>query len=262
MPNFSEHPVTSQSRVLLIGHSGAGKSAQIACLANAGYNVRVADFDNGLDVLDKLLTPEGVKRVHYETLTDTLTTAVAYNAFMKLLGDWPPFGGILKWGPQDVLVIDTLTFAASALMRRELVNDGKKPTDKPVYDHWGRAARELENLMLGLSDKNIKCNIVANVHVRPIEDETTGAVQEFPAIIGRQLPSVIGRYFNSVIRIDVIKTQEKGVDGKMRLVDKRIFRTESTPRMMLKHPAPGIITPEMDANLALLFSLIQKGAKK
>ena len=107
MPMFKDHTVSSRTKLLLVGDSGSGKTGSLASLANAGYNLRIADFDNGLDVLVNYLEPEALDRVHYFTFRDSLKTASAYNEFVKKLESWKDdsvdFGSVKEWGDKDVL---------------------------------------------------------------------------------------------------------------------------------------------------------------
>ena len=250
MPNYSEHPTLTQSRVMVIGDSGSGKTHQIGLMANAGYNVHVADFDNGLHNLRPLLTKEGASRLQYETFTDTLKDISAYNRFLKVLQNWPGKGALETWGPSDLLAIDTGTFMADAILRRELANSGKKMTDRPTQNDWGNAVREFELLLTLLSSPEIKASILMNMHIRRMEDEATGMTREFPSVIGKVLPSKVGRYFNAVILVETAR-----VAG----ADKRIFRTTSTSRLALKHPMPGVVQDTMDADLPTFFKLLAPG---
>ena len=79
MPTLSQHQSSATTKMLLIGDSGSGKSGALASLADAGFNLRVLDLDNGLDVLKNLLTDpkssykqDSASRVEYLTLTDKM----------------------------------------------------------------------------------------------------------------------------------------------------------------------------------------------
>lgn len=63
MASIKEHTSADVTKLLLVGDSGSGKTAALASLANAGKNLRILDYDDGLSILPDLLTPEGVSRV-------------------------------------------------------------------------------------------------------------------------------------------------------------------------------------------------------
>ena len=63
--------------MMLIGDNGSGKSGAVASLADAGYNIRMLDLDNGIDVLASLLKDpkagykrDALDRAEYDTITD------------------------------------------------------------------------------------------------------------------------------------------------------------------------------------------------
>src|SRR5262252_6388431 len=105
---------------LIIGDSGSGKTALVAYLANEGYELFWADFDNGLSIIPKIIkNPAALKRIHYKTLTDKLEAKggkifldgcpEAANTFQMMLANWidggKPYGAIHTWGVDRVLVL-------------------------------------------------------------------------------------------------------------------------------------------------------------
>jgi len=252
MPAYTDHTVGSRTKLLLCGDSGSGKTSSLATLANAGYNLRIADFDAGLDVLGNYLEGDAASRVHYVTLRDSMKNATAFQDFSKLLTiGWEDFGLPKDWGDNDVLVIDSLTFLANSAMRRILQRDGKKFTDQPAIQHWGEAGRDIELLIQWLTSDELPCNLVVTTHVQ-YYDEPGGGSRAYPVALGRKLPTIIGRYFNTVLRIDVKPSKTGG---------SRILRTASDYKMDLKNPAPKQIDPEVDLDLNLIFKGIQQRAK-
>ena len=55
MPALSDHQSSQTTKMLFIGDSGSGKTGALASLAAAGYNLRILDVDNGVDILANLL---------------------------------------------------------------------------------------------------------------------------------------------------------------------------------------------------------------
>lgn len=255
MPMFSEHPVDSRVKMLLVGDSGAGKTAMLAQLANAGYNLRILDYDNGLDILAEYLKPESVNNVMYHTLTDNMKSPDAFDRGLRLLSDWKEgdksYGSITELGPQDVLVVDSLTFMGESALRRILKLNGKKLSDRPSQPEWGDAIRDVEGVIQYLTGDHVKCNVVMTTHIRYVED-AGGANKAYPAALGAQLPTKVGRYFNVVCRLDV-KPSGKG--------SSRVLRTISDYKMDLKNTAPSIIEPEAEADLAKIFEAIKRNAE-
>jgi ribosome-associated translation inhibitor RaiA len=259
MPSYSQHPVSSRTKLLLVGDSGAGKTAMLAGLANAGYELFILDFDDGLDILSSYLNKDAVDRVHYETLRDDLGKAEAFGKTLKLLDGWvdsatgEDFGPIDSWDAKRVLVVDSVTFLADAAMRKALRLNGKRPTDKPSQPDWYDAGRDVEEVIKYITSDNVKCNVVCNTHLLYMED-ATGSTRAYPVVLGNKLPTKVGRYFNTICRIDV-KPSKSG-EGT------RTLRTASDFKMDLKNTAPNSIDVEAEADLAKLFAAIKKNAEK
>src|SRR6516164_4882779 len=158
MPALADHHSGSIVKLLLEGESGTGKTGALASLARAGYNLRIADFDNGVDILRNLLldNPAALSRVNYIPFQDTFyatangvslipRSATAWPTFVKTLSKWEDLGAIETWNEQDILIIDSLTFAGKAAMRflQQLNNRLANP---PTWDDYREAQRLVENL--------------------------------------------------------------------------------------------------------------------
>jgi hypothetical protein len=250
MPNISEHPSTELVKMLLVGDSGSGKTTQLAKLANAGYNVRVMDFDAGLDPVRYYLTDEGASRFHYVTLRDGMEgkSVDAIKRASALLANWKTetedFGPITSWTNKDVLVVDSLTFMGIAAVNEVLAFRGVKLFTQPSQADWGAAGRTTEWIVRFLTDDEVKCNVIFTSHINYIEDEL-GVKRMYPTSVGSKQPTLLGRYFNTVVRLDY----KTGKDG-----GKRSLRTASDHKMGLK-AASNKVPEEMDADLAELFKL-------
>lgn len=259
MAGFENHPVQSRTKLLLVGDSGAGKTAVLSTLANAGYKLRILDFDNGLDILGNYLNDDAVKNVDYHTLKDTLTKATAYKRGMALLKDWKTddgksLGGVKDWDTDTVLVIDSISFMGAAMLRNVLQFNGKPLTAQPSQPEWGAALRDMENLLMFLTNdeegEGLKCNLVVTSHMQNIDD-ASGSTGAYPVVISKNYSQKVAGYFNTVIRLD-------------RKINKAepIMRTTSDHRMMLKNTVPDVLPVEMPADLNVVFKAIQDNAKK
>ncbi len=260
MTALSAHQSSQTTKMLLIGDSGAGKSGALASLASAGYNLRIIDVDNGLDVLANYLKdpssgyrPDALDRVQYETITDPMRTvggklipvrATVWSRTVELLNDWSPkttikwpekaeandtaeLGPISSWGIQDVLVIDSLTMMAKAAMNFVLAMNARLGQQAHQSD-WYQGQQLLESLLEKLYDVNIRCNVVINCHITYIGEEN-GPQRGYPSSLGRALSPRIGRYFNSIL---MAKTVGSGAGAKHKIL------TSSTPMVELKNTAP------------------------
>lgn len=255
MPSFRKHTVSKSTKLLLVGDSGAGKTATLATLANAGYNVRILDFDNGLDILSSYLNDDAVDRVHYETLRDDLKKATAFAEAIKLINDWKTddvdFGPVANWTEKDVLVIDSMTMMGTSALKAALQKSGNKMTDQPSQPQWGEAMRNVENIIQYLTSDSLKCNVIFTSHIH-FQEDASGASKGYPSVVGSKLPTIISRYFNCVMRLDVKPSKSGG---------QRVLRTVSDFRMNLKNTAPKLIEPEIEPDLAHVIKAIQDNAK-
>lgn len=189
--------------MLAIGPSGSGKTGAICELANAGYNVRVLDFDNGLDIVGEYLTPEGAERFTYETLTDRVIATPkgmtwigeprAYSRSVELMSHWkmpartiskarldgtvekievPAYdlGPVQSWTERDVLVIDSMTMQSAAIMRYSLFVNGQGMNEErklhPFQSDWGEAMTRQEAVLEYLYSDQVRCNVIICAHIK------------------------------------------------------------------------------------------------
>jgi len=261
MPSLSSHQSTQTTKMLLIGDSGAGKTGSLASLVRAGFNLRIADLDNGLDVLQNVLGRDA-ERVIYQTLTDPMRNingklvpraATVWQRLMKLLDGWKTetedLGAISTWGSSDVLAIDSLTFVCNAAMNFVLSMNARLG-QQPHQSDWYQAQQLVESLLQMLYDENIKCNVVVNCHITYI-GEDNGPQHGYPASLGKALSPKIGRYFNSIL---MAKTTGIGQNERHKLL------TRSTSMIELKNTAPLQVKAEypIETGLADYFAAIRQ----
>ncbi len=274
MPDLSSHQSATSTKMILLGDSGSGKSGALASLADAGYNLRVLDIDNGLDVLSNVLKDpkggygkEALGRVKYVTITDPMKAvggklvpnkATVWQRAIKLLDNWKveekqadgtmkvfeDLGPISTWGERDVLVIDSLTFLCNAAMNFVLSMNARLG-QQPHQSDWYAGQQMVESLLQMLYDENVKCNVIVIAHVTYI-GEDNGPQKGYPASLGKALSPKIGRYFNTVV---MAKASGSGTGVKRKIV------TNSIPMVELKTSAPTKVKPEydLDKGLAEIF---------
>lgn len=211
MPSLKDYHGTKLIKMLLIGDSGSGKTGALASLAKAGYNLFIADFDNGLDILPQLLRddPEALARVQYETFTEEMKgtdlgaypkSARAFGKAMKTLSNWPDKGPLESWTDQDVLVIDSLTMACNVAMNQAKMADGKLYA-KTEIQHWGWAMSSIESMLALLASQSTNCNVIVLAHITHIESEYGGVIKGFPNALGQKLPPKVPAYFNTALQV-------------------------------------------------------------
>lgn len=103
------------------------------------------------------------------------------------------FGDVAEWGPDRVLVVDSLS--GLNIMAMNLVV-GSKPV-KAMAD-WGMAMDNLERLLIKLTT-DLKCYFVLTAHLERETDEVTGGTSLMASTLGRKLAPKIPRFFDDVI---------------------------------------------------------------
>lgn len=264
MPSLSSHHAQTIIKGLILGESGSGKTGALASLAEAGYSLRILDFDNGLDILYHQLksSPEALSRVGYFTLTDTFSQiggkpvpkkVRAFGTAMRKLDKWkeegeegPGEGSIESWGSDRILVIDSLSFMARAALRVVLQINGRLG-EKPWQSDWGDAQAMLEGLLGLLYSDDVGCHVLVLTHIDYRERQTSDeaeAMRGLPMSIGKALGPTIPRYFNLMVQA---KTKGTGTSAR------RIINTKSESFLELKAPGPVKQSYPIETGLRDLF---------
>lgn len=256
MPSLSDRPASSLVKIMLIGHSGSGKTGALTSLAKAGYNLRIVDLDNGLDSLVNHVRaecPEALSRISYLSFRDRFkigpagpTVDGAPRAFVnavKALDKWEDGSVPGEWGPKSILVIDSLTnLGRAAFWWAKATN----PAAKEPRQWYFSAQSALEDVIATATSESFLTNLIIMSHIDLVE-QSDGTTQGFASSIGKALGPKIPRYFNTLVALET-KGQGKAV--------RRILRTVPTTQLTLKNPAPMRIEAEypIETGLADLFS--------
>lgn len=268
MPALKSHQSSATTKLLLIGDSGSGKTGSLCALAARGYNLRIIDVDNGLDVLQKLLmNPESeyfkadakaVERVQFVTITDPVKIvagrpvpikATQWQRAVSLCAKWEEregdkvvcdLGPITSWTSQDVLVIDSLSLLSIAALNFILALNGRLG-QHPHQSDWGQGQTLVEGFMQMLYDESVKCNVIIMAHIKHIGEEG-GPLRGYPNTLGQALPPKIGRYFNNILMVQSVG------QGK---ATKRKIVTVPTGLVELKNSDPLSVKPEYDLTWGL-----------
>lgn len=287
MASLADHQSAESTKMLLLGDSGTGKTGALASLVIAGYNLKVWDYDNGLDILVGVLKEKAgqdttrlakwLSQVQYQTLTDPRgvvngqlvpVKAEAWTKGINLFSKWPDGGNINTWGPQDIAVIDSLTFAGKAAMRYIAQLNARLTVAPQIQDYWD-AQRLAENLCATLFDGGVKCNVIVLSHIREVGKSEQKIVtdakgnQKVVTVTeegskkgyaetgtGNALSPQIGRYFNAILLAHIA--------GSGQSIRREII-TQPVENIGLKNPAPGIakrVYP-LETGLAEYFAAVR-----
>lgn len=287
MGTLVDHQSHLITKMLFLGDSGTGKTGALASLVEAGYSLKVWDYDNGLDVLVGVLRYKAgqdhakllrwLGQVQYQTLTDRMKPvnnrlipiqATAWQNGVNLFSKWPDGGNIETWGPKDIVVVDSLTFAGKAAMRFIQQLNGRLNVAPQIQDYWD-AQRLVESMCATLFDDAIKCNVIVCSHIREVgksyQKEMTDARGGSKIVTltdeatkkgyaetgtGNALSPTIGRYFNAVLLAQIVGSGQS---------TRREIITQPVENIGLKNPAPGAVKRmyPLDTGLAEYFATVR-----
>ena len=259
MPKLEKPSSTTLVKVLVLGDSGTGKTGSLASLVRAGYHLHVLDFDNKiaggiLPILIQRDCPDLVGNVDFEPLRDSLKsspmgpvfngTPLAFTRAMALLDKWSDGSIPSDWGPDHVLVVDSLTFLGDAAYNwAKSMNPGSKEQRQWYYS----AQRVVEPMIAMLTSASFKCNVVVLAHI-DWQSRPDGTMKGFPASVGSALNSTIPAYFENMVLTHI-------AGGK------RIIQTIPTALVDLKNPAAFKMasTLPVETGLAGFFETLKGG---
>lgn len=259
MPSLSQHQSNLYTKMLLEGDSGSGKTGALTSLVSAGYKLRILDMDNGLETLKTFVgkeCPERIENIEFRTLRDKYKAsaagpilngpAKAFVAAIKMLDRWKyddvDLGDPSTWGPETILIVDSLTFLSDAAFEwAKSINS----TAKDPRQWYGQAQDAIEKVLALLTSPNFETNVIVISHIKYVERED-GSTKGYPTAVGSALSPVIPRYFNSVALC-----LTKG--------GKRTLQTQATAMIDLKNPKPFEMAKEypLETGLADFFSILR-----
>lgn len=279
-----------RARIMIVGEPKQGKTGALACLANAGFNIRILDFDNNLDPLIAFCTPEGLARIDVVTLEDRLKDGerviepsgvpASFGRALKMIREWKHtlpdgtevnLGPVKSWGLNDVLVVDSLTQVGEAAMRRTLsVNNRTSETRE--LKHFGTAAGDQDAMMQIVTAGDIPCHVIVLAHLTIIgpkvdaagknDTELTIAAKEAKAAVAeliqpKYFPNAVGYKLPQNIAghfPTVLLAETEVVNGKV----KRVLRTQPKPEITcIGVPAKDLpVTLPQDTGLLTVFKAI------
>jgi hypothetical protein len=212
MPSIADHQSNLFTKLLLLGDAKSGKTTSLESLVNAGYHLRILDFDNLLDGLkDKIMTncPQLAKNVDFRTLRDKYKmgkdgpeidgVAKAFVDAMKMLDHWKyddtDLGSPKDWGSDTILVIDSLSRLCDAAYdyHKSLnpKNDGRAI--------FGGAQDAAEMVLANLTSATFQTNVIVIAH-GVYMDLADGTRKIFPQGVGQKLSPKIPQYFPVYVR--------------------------------------------------------------
>lgn len=262
MPKASEHRSSEIFKHLYIGDSATGKTTSLVALVRAGFKLRIYDYDNLLDPLIAKVRqdcPERLDSLEFMSFRDkTKATDAgiildgmpkAYAAGQKALDKWEDGTRPHDWGPDYIIVIDSLTSMSRAAFNwaRGMMGTSSIATGIPTKGVDARqvfftAQQALMEMITNLTSADCKTNVIVIAHIKYMEVD--GKTKGFPVAVGNAISPEIPSWFPSI----TLATKSG---------EKRVLRTRSTQLIDLKNPRsfdPGFADEyPMETGLATLF---------
>jgi len=251
MPSAADHKSSTFVKLLYIGDSGTGKTTSLASLVEAGYHLRVLDFDNLLDPLIQMVrrsAPARLDAIQYMSFRDKFRTTpngpiidgvpTAYIGSMKAIDLWEDGSTPSEWGSKHILVIDSLTtmarssyWWAKGLLGAATFAEGVPIRGVRPEQFYHTAQQALMNTVAYITAESLATNVIVIAHVKYIERD--GQTKGFPVAVGNAISPEIPTYFRSVALATKSGTR-------------RTIRTRSTSMIDLKNPRSFDMADEFD----------------
>lgn len=217
MPKLSDHPATNIVKLLLIGDSKSGKTGSLASLVRAGYNLRILDFDNLLDILRYKIVaecPDRLDSVEFRSLRDPIKAGpqgavingkpTAWLNAIRMLDHWKyddvDLGVPGTWPSDCILVIDSLSRLCDAAYDfHAAIAPRGKSGDWDGRAIYGSAQDDVEKLLGMLTSPTFGTNVIVIAHGQYM-DLPDGSKKIFPQGVGQKLSPKIPQYFPNYIQ--------------------------------------------------------------
>lgn len=275
-------------RIMIVGYPGSAKTGSLAPLLDAGFKIRMLDFDGNPDPLYQYAKPSSLARLDVAYFEDKLRTGLGFTepagvptAFanaLKQMDDWKTtdasgqaatLGASKDWGLDTIVVLDSLTKMGDAAFRRAMKLLNKTPAN--VTDRvWGLAMQEQSAFIEALTSANNPHHVIVLAHLKMVgpsdirqgDSELTQQIKNtlaeivptrlYPSALGRQLPQQIGAEFP--IMIEATKDVRNG---------KVTRHLNLAPKELLDVKYPGAITEAklpIESGLLTVFQALSPGS--
>ncbi len=276
-------------RILCLAWPGGGKTGSLACLANAGFKLRILDFDGKKgSPLASYVRPECFKNVSIMTFCDKLRGGqkfievsgipTAFADGIRAMDHWTyttddgevvDLGRSRDWGPDTIVVLDTGTAMGRTAFRRVIAMNNRTPLNTRDSD-WGAAMAEEGAFLEKLCSPLNKHHTIVNYHLKALGPREarkgdTDAVKEikereadliptrlYPSAMGsKSAPQNLGQYFSTTIEI----SPKYGPGGSV----KRVINTQPREELDLKVAADLPKTLPIETGMLTIFETLMGG---
>lgn len=257
MANIDDYEEGELVRMLFVGDSGVGKTGALLFLAEAGYELKILDFDGNASILkrgSKATRDAGRIQVHRcKDITSRETSSLnlkiksrGIRTMNKALINWnfddkdKPALSLDDMGKNHILVIDSFSAMCRQVMNYVKAEDGKL-NGRTEQQHYLAAREMLDSLIDIISDSG--CHLIVITHLTTVEDEND-VTRYFPSSITKAHSAMIPRYFPMVLHLEL-----NHVAGKV----KRLIHTKPTARVGVKCPLTDLAPKLPHSGLVEIF---------
>lgn len=251
-------------RAIHVGFPGSGKTGAIVSLLNAGYKVRVLDFEGNFEPLIHYADERALANLDVVTCFDkytndggfvtTLGKPEAFNKALLMMQEWKytnedgsetNLGASATWGSDTVVVVDSLTSLGAAIMRRAVKFNNKQPNNI-TSAVWGHAVKDQDNFLDLLRRDDRKYHLIVNAHLQLIGPQDFLAQGDENAVKEKKLEMIDnGMIAPRYYPISVTKNSSQRIHGKLPTmlrfenvmkngVPRRVIKTVSDPSIDVK----------------------------
>lgn len=272
---FASLPV----RLLLVGFPGSGKTGSLASLVNAGFKMRMIDFDGNYEPLIQHILPARLGNLDIVHLSDDYFISKgpvenvgiprAFSNAFSLMDEWKykdadgtevNLGKSKNWGPDTIVVLDGLTGLNDAAMNRSRKMQNKTLMDTADRTYNLAMAEELAFIKKFTSNYNgfhsitlSHLKMVGPKDVRKGDTDIAKDIKEqvnalietkyYPNVLGWGMPQQIGGEWPAILL-----AEKKTIGNKVH----RYIKDVSGAELDLKFPAMAALPDKLSIETGML----------
>lgn len=170
-------------RAFHLGYPGSGKTGALVALLNAGYKLRVLDFDGNYNPLVDYADDRALANLDIVTLQDRMRNGEkrvepfgipdAFTRGLKLMQEWKyidpdtgeevNLGKSADWGLDTIVVVDSMTYGGLSAKLRAMVMNNKTPATM-TSAVWGASVADWNSFVEIMKADRNNYHLIVNSH--------------------------------------------------------------------------------------------------
>jgi hypothetical protein len=182
MANAAQLKGRTPYRAFHIGFPGSGKTGALAALANAGYKLRIIDFEGNYQPLVEYVDERALANIDIVTLQDKMRSGdkyveasgipEAFNKALTLMQHWKykdedgtevDLGKSSEWGLDTIVVVDSMSSGGTSAKLRAMKMNNKTPANM-TSAVWGHAVADWSNFIEIMKADRNRFHLIINSH--------------------------------------------------------------------------------------------------